>query len=447
MSIISRFAPSPTGYLHVGNVRTALVNWLFTRKNNGKFILRIDDTDKVRSKEEYVTQIREDLKWLGLDWDEEFRQSSRIERYAEVQNHLIKEGRLYPCFETAEEIEIKRKMLLSRGRPPIYDRAGLNLSKDDIARLIEQGKKPHYRFKLDTSSNIEWNDLIRGKIHFEGKNLSDPILIREDGSMTYMLCSVIDDIDYNITHVVRGEDHVSNTAIGIELTRILSGNIPKFAHLSLLKSKEAKISKREGGFDIKSIREEFIEPITVSALLARLGTSVSIEPEQELGVLINDFDFNSHGKAPAIYDFEELVRLNHKILTHAPFKLVEETLTKLGINIDENFWESIKGNLTTHHDALDWAEICQTELEPIIDKNDADFLKSCSDLLPQGSWNENTWDEWIKIAKTNTDRQGKTLFLPIRRAITRRESGPELKHLLPLLGRDKVYQRLNGKKA
>lgn len=443
MNIITRFAPSPTGFLHVGNVRAALVNWLFTKKNNGKFILRIDDTDIARSKEEYVEQIKKDLKWLGVTWDEEFRQTDRMKRYNEVKEKLVSEGKLYPCFESAEELEIKRKMQLSLGKPPIYDREGLKLSKEKIENFIKEGKKPHYRFKLE-DKDINWNDLIRGKMQFSGKNLSDPILIREDGTMTYMLCSMIDDVDYNITHVVRGEDHVSNTAIGIQLTEALSDKLPEFAHLSLLKSQDAKISKREGGFDIGAIKEAYIDPMAVISLLARLGSSSSIEPINDINILIKDFDFHHHGKAPAIYDFEELKRINHKLLIHASFSSVKENLHKLNISITEDFWELIKGNLNSVNEILDWKEICDSHFAPLIEEENKEFLRQAAKLLPEEEVDKNTWNKWTEILKKETGRAGKALFMPIRKALTAKEHGPELKFLLPILGKETIVKRLNG---
>lgn len=444
MSIICRFAPSPTGLLHVGNARTALINWLLAKKNNGKFILRIDDTDLQRSKEEYVTQIIEDLNWLGLEYAEIFRQSDRMARYEEIKNFLIQKNRLYPCFESQEELEIKRKILLSKGKPPIYDRAALNLSQAEIENLIKEGKRPHYRFKLD-DGKIFWNDQIRGNIHFEGKNLSDPILIREDGSMTYMLCSVIDDMDYNITHVVRGEDHITNTAISIQIIEALQAQIPNFAHLSLLKSQDAEISKRDGGFDIKSLRDEYIEPMTINSLLATIGSSQPIEIYSNLSELVEHFDIKYFGKAPAIYDKEELIRLNHKLISKTPFSLIAKRITEIGIDINEAFWESVKGNINLISDLEEWAKIYNDDFTYDIPTKDVDFLSEIIQYLPKNNWNQNTWNEWIAEIKKHSSRKGSELFLPIRMALTGKDNGPELGKILVILGPDKVKKRLAGK--
>ena len=445
MNIITRFAPSPTGYLHLGNIRTALVNWLFVAQNNGKFILRIDDTDRERSKEEYFHGIIEDLAWLGLNYDEMIRQSDRMVRYDEIKEKLILENRLYPCFETKEELDMKRKTLLNRGLPPIYDRAALKLSKDEIAQKLADGHKAHYRFKLDDHL-IEWDDLVRGELSFDPKNLGDPILIREDGTMTYMLCSCIDDIDMSISHVFRGEDHVSNTAIGIQLHRAIGGAIPLFAHLSLLKTKTSGMSKREGGFDIKSLRESYIEPLAINSLLARLGTSQAIEPQQNMDRLIKEFDIKSFGKAAANYDYEELLRLNHKIIAHSEYKDLKKSITNLGLDLDESFFEAVKHNLNIISEIKEWYEICKMQIAPQISENDHEFLSMICELLPQ-DLDENVWDRWIALIKSKTDRKGKDLFMPIRKAITGTEHGPELKHILPLIKRETVIKRLKGEKA
>ena len=442
MNIIARFAPSPTGYLHLGNVRTALVNWLFIKQISGKFILRIDDTDRIRSKEEYFHGIVEDLAWLGLDYDQMFKQSDRLDRYDEIKTKLIAEGRLYPCFEASEELDMKRKTLLSRGLPPIYDRAALKLSKDEIESKIKQGIKPHYRFKLDTE-DIHWSDLVRGSISFDPKNLSDPILIREDGSMTYMLCSCIDDKDMSITHVFRGEDHISNTAIGVQLHRAIGGNIPQFAHLSLLKTKTAEMSKRVGGFDIKSLRDDFIDPMAINSLLARLGTSQVIDPQIDMSKLIAEFDIKKFGKAAANYDFEELKRLNHKIISLSSYARLKPSIEKLGFAIDEEFFEAIKPNLNILSEIKQWYEICKTKLTPVIDENDREFLTSITSHLPE-VLDHSSWDTWMSEIKKQTSRKGKELFMPIRKALTGAENGPELKHVLPLITREKVLSRLQG---
>ena len=285
----TRFAPSPTGMLHVGNVRTALINWLLTKALNGVFTLRLDDTDLLRSKKEYEDAIKTDLLWLGINWDDSFRQSNRLSRYQEVKDNLLKSGRLYPCFETQNELDLKRKLLINKGKPPLYDRASLKLTKEEIQEKIAAGFKPHYRFLLDHDQDIKWHDLIRGEINFRAKNLSDPIVIREDGSMTYILCSSIDDVDSSITHVLRGEDHISNTAIGVQITKALGAEPPIFGHLSLLHSKTGEISKRVGGFDIQALRANGIHYMAINSWLAKVGTSDPVEPFLSLNDLIANF--------------------------------------------------------------------------------------------------------------------------------------------------------------
>jgi glutamyl-tRNA synthetase len=311
MTILTRFAPSPTGLLHVGNIRTALVNWLFTHHHGGQFMLRMDDTDTVRSTEAYATAIKIDLRWLGLGWDIFSRQSDRLSRYEEIKEELLEKGRLYACYESQEELEIKKKMQLSRGQPPIYDRAALKLTEAQKQRYSQEGRKPHYRFLLQDES-IRWEDLIRGATHFEGRNLSDPVLIRADGTMTYILSSVIDDMDFHISHIIRGEDHVSNTAIQVQIFQALHAAIPAFAHLALIKTKEAEISKRTGGFDIQHLRESGIEAMSICSLFAKVGTSLAPEPRSTLKALADEFNLGSFGRAPANYDPEELERMNHK---------------------------------------------------------------------------------------------------------------------------------------
>lgn len=444
MSIKTRFAPSPTGMLHVGNVRTALINWLFTRANNGIFMLRMDDTDLVRSKPEYEMGIKNDLQWLGLNWDEFAKQSERLDRYEAVKNKLIADGRLYPCYETQDELDMKRKMLLSRGLPPIYDRASLKLSKEDHGKLLAEGRKPHYRFLL-ADELIEWNDLIRENIQFHAKNLSDPIVIREDGSMTYILCSAIDDIDFEITHILRGEDHISNTAIGIQITKALGKTPPQIGHTSLLQSKTGEISKRLGGFDIASLRANFIEPMVINSLLAKMGSSDSIEVAYSLEQLISEFDLHKYSSSAVHYDFNELVQLNHKFINNLSYEEIKPSLDKLEFEISKEFWQAVCGNLNTVNDVLVWWGVCKQNIPVKIEVEDADFLKTAYELLPSGIWDSSTWNVWVDKIKIATGRSGKQLFMPLRLALTGEASGPELKFLLPFIEKELVEKRLNGK--
>lgn len=446
MKVITRFAPSPTGFIHVGNVRTALVCYLFARSHHGQFMLRLDDTDKERSREECAVQIEEDLTWLGLKWDIFSRQSDRLKRYEEIKEKLISDGLLYPCYETTEELDVKRKMQLNRGMPPIYDRTALKLSNKERQTFEDKGIQPHWRFKLDVNKVIEWDDLVKGKQHFEAKNLSDPVLIRANGTPTYMLPSAIDDMDYSISHVVRGEDHVTNTAIQIQLFEAIGSHIPRFAHHSLMKSKGGKISKREGGFDIGALRKEGIEPMAITSFLARLGTSQPIEPRASIDQLVDHFDISTFSRASAIYDYDELERINAKILHLLSFNDVKDRLLTLGLTkLDEPFWESVKPNLRRFGEITEWWEICKETITPVVE--DLDFLQTASKLLPDGQWDENTWGKLVEDVKKETGRKGKELFMPLRKALTARESGPELKQLLPLIGSEKAHARLNGEAA
>lgn len=446
MLVKTRFAPSPTGMLHIGNVRTALINWLFARSNNGIFMLRMDDTDILRSKTEYEEAIKEDLHWLGLGWDEFARQSERLTRYEEVKNNFIASGRLYPCFESQNDLDMKRKLLLSRGLPPIYDREGLKLTKEQQEEFLAQGHKPHYRFLLEDGL-IEWDDQIRGKIQFQSKNLSDPIVIREDGSMTYILCSAVDDVDFGITHILRGEDHITNTAIGIQITKALGKVPPIIGHTSLLKSKTDKISKRVGGFDIRSLREQFIEPMAIKSLLAKMGSSDSIEAVSNINELLEEFKLSKFSLSAVNYDFDELLQLNHKLISNFSYERIKPQLVDLKIDIDEDFWLSVRGNLNTVNELVEWWNICNKNIPSNISSESEDFLQIACTLLPEGEWNSSTWDLWVSQIKEKTGRSGKSLFMPLRLALTGKESGPELKVLLPLIGRQKVEKRLHGENA
>lgn len=445
MSVITRFAPSPTGFLHVGNARTALITWIFARANNGKFILRIDDTDIERSKQEYVDAIKEDLSWLGLDWDQEVVQSQRMDRYTAAKERMIKDGRLYPCYETAEELQIKKKLLLGQNKPPIYDRSALNLSNKEKEAIISQGISPHYRFLL-SEGKIEWDDLIRGHLTFETKNLSDPVLIRGDGSMTYSIASVIDDIEFQISHIIRGEDHITNSAIHIQLFKAMEAPVPSFAHTSLLKSKDGGISKRDGGFEIRALREEGYDKMAILSLLAKMGTSDSISPSRNLEELIEKFSLSKQSKSTVTYDISDISRLNAQIIHNQELSDVADDLKNMGVdNITEDFWISIRSNISNIRDVKDWYSVCCTKIAPT--KDDMDYRLIASDLLPEGEFANDTWEKWMTAVKAKTGRSGKELFMPIRRALTNMDHGPELRRVLVILGRDRVYKRLIGLEA
>lgn len=447
MTVKVRFAPSPTGMLHVGNARTALITWLFARSQNGHFLLRIDDTDPERSKVEYELAIEDSLMWLGLNWDEKANQKDRLARYQEQIAKLQEAGRIYPCYETPEELGLMRKALLGRGKPPIYDRAALALTDAQIAKYEAEGRQPHWRFKLNHEP-IEWNDHIRGEVKFNGADLSDPVVIREDGSPLYHLCSVIDDIDFDITHIIRGEDHVSNTAAHIQMFEALGAMPPEFAHNALISDAEGgKLSKRLGSLSIRDLREvEGLEPMAVTSLLARLGTSDPIEAFTSMEPLIESFALSKFSRASAKFDPNELLRLNAKIIHDTPFDAVNVRLAELGLpDLDEDFWEAVKANLEKISDIQDWWSVANGPVQPVIEE--PDFIAQAAALLPPTPWSPNTWSEWTSAVKDETGRKGKQLFMPLRQAITGMDHGPELDKLLLLIGPDKVKERLSYKKA
>lgn len=448
MSVKVRFAPSPTGFLHVGNTRTALITWLFSRHMNGHFLLRIDDTDQARSKEEYETEIEKSLTWLGMDWDSKSNQKDRMAIYTAKIEQLKKDGRLYPCYETTEELSLKRKSLLARGKPPIYDRGALSLTDDQIAKYKNEDRQPHWRFKLN-HSEIKWTDLVRGDVNFHGQDMSDPVVIREDGSPLYHLCSVIDDIDFNITHIVRGEDHVSNTACHIQMIEALGGTVPTFAHLPLLSdSSGGKLSKRLGSLSVKDVREEEgLEPMSIVSLMARMGTSDPIEAFSTVTPLVESFDFSKFSRNTPKFDSEELLRLNSKILHEASFSDMQERLNEMGMQeMDETFWNAVRPNLERLSDIREWWTVANGPVEPIVDADNSEFLTEASALLPQEPWNEGTWMEWANAVKASSGRKGKQLFMPLRQALTGMDHGPELGVLLPLIGREKAERRLREQK-
>lgn len=438
MSVRLRFAPSPTGRLHVGNVRTALVNFLFARREGGEFLLRLDDTDPERSKEEFAVAIQDDLRWLGLEWDGLFRQSDRVALYEGAVARLKESGRLYPCYETAQELDLRRKVQLSGGKPPIYDRAALNLSDSDRAALEAEGRAPHWRFLLN-HERVHWSDGVRGDVDFDCSSLSDPVLIRHDGSLLYTLPSVVDDLDYEITHVFRGEDHVANTAAQIQIFNALDGKVPEFAHFAMLAGSAGEgLSKREGALSIAELREHGIEPAAITSLLARIGTSDPIEPFAELQPLIDSFDLDRFGRATAKFDRHELNVLNAKILHQMPYAKVAERLEGAGPEL----WEAVRANIERVSDVRDWQRIVDGPIEPHVE--DTDFTAQAAALLPDGSWDEATWPSWTKAVSEASGRNGKALFLPLRQALTGLDHGPEMKQLLPLIGAEQARARLLG---
>ena len=439
---VVRFAPSPTGLLHVGNVRTALFNWLFAKRQAGTFILRLDDTDRARSKPEYEAAIERDLKWLGLDWALKERQSERPAHYDAARDRLIAAGRLYACYETPEELDFKRKRLLAQGRPPVYDRAALRLGDADRARLEGEGRRPHWRFKLGPEE-VRWNDLVRGPQHIDEASQSDPVLVRADGSYIYSFTSVADDIAFAVTHVIRGEDHVTNSAAQIQMFRALDAVVPAFAHLPLLvDAAGGGLSKRAGSLSIGELRDRGIEALAVCALLARLGTADPVEPVTSLEALVATVDFARVGRAAARFSEEELSHLSARTLHLLPYAAVRD---RLPAPVGEALWLAVRGNLTTLADATAWAGIVKGTLTPKLE--DPAFLEQAAARLPAEPWTEATWKEWTGAVSAATQHKGRALFHPLRLALTARETGPEMAKLLPLIGRAKAAARLRGQTA
>ncbi|WP_341209974.1 glutamate--tRNA ligase [uncultured Sphingomonas sp.] len=441
MTVITRFAPSPTGTLHVGNIRTALHNWMWAKAHGGRFLLRIDDTDAERSEERFVDAIRADLAWLGLHPDAEERQSARTARYEAVFDELRAAGHIYPAYETAQELDLKRKILRGRGLPPVYDRAALALTDAERAALEADGVRPHWRFRLDHASPIEWTDLIRGPQHFDAATMSDPVIRRADGSWLYMLPSAIDDRDMGVTHVVRGEDHVTNTALQLQMFAAMGATPPAFAHEALLTGAEGKLSKRLGSLGVEALRDEGIEPAAIVALLARLGTSQPVEPHPDPTPLIAAFDFAQFGRAPAKFDERELAQVNARIVHQLPFDVVAD---RLPARIDAAVWEAIRPNLETVAGAADWWQVIEGPIDAPAPGEDADYLAQAAAVARAIDWSADPWHALTAALKEATGRKGKPLFLPLRRALTGRDHGPDMAALLPLIGRERAIARLDS---
>ena len=445
MSVTVRFAPSPTGRIHVGNVRTAIINWLFAKRSGGKFMLRLDDTDVQRSTQEFADGIISDLEWLGLDHDIFARQSDRFAHYDDVAEKLRQEGRLYACYETPDELDRKRKRQLSRGKPPVYDRAGLKLSDDEKREFEAEGRTPHWRFFLEDKT-MRWKDLVRGQQTIQASSLSDPILIRGDGSYLYTLPSVIDDIDFGVTHVIRGEDHVANTGAQIQVFEALGDHIPEFGHHNLLVGADgSRLSKRIGSLSIQGLRESGLEALSVTSFVSTIGTSDPVAPFASLEALADNFDFAKLSRAPARFDERELLALNAKSLHEREFADIETELTDLSVAGGEEFWLAIRGNIEKLNDVCGWWDIAQGTIEPVIE--DPSFCDQAAVLLPEGDWDENTWGQWTSAVKQETGAKGKALFMPLRLALTGLDHGPELRALLPIIGREKALARLKGQSA
>ena len=444
MSVKVRFAPSPTGRLHVGNVRTALVNWLFAKGQGGAFVLRIDDTDLERSTKEFESGIETDLQWLGLTWDERYNQSERFDRYEEAAARLKAAGRLYPCYETSDELDRRRKVQLSRGLPPIYDRAALDLTDADKAKLEAEGRRPHWRFKLE-GKRVAWEDLARGHAEVDTASMSDPVLIREDGLFLYTLPSVVDDIDMKITHVIRGEDHVTNTGAQIEIFEALGAAAPGFAHMPLLVGADgAALSKRLGSLSIADMRDQGYEPIAITSHLGRIGTSDPLEVADSVEALGQSFAFSKMGRSPARYDTADLDRLNAQALHGIAYDEARARLAAMDCDLGQGFWDAVRPNLGKFADVRDFARLVNGPVTPII--ADPAFAAAALELLP-AEIGADGWSVWTGAVKEKTGAKGKALFMPLRQAVTGMDHGPDMAALLPLIDRDRIMQRLKGEKA
>ena len=442
--VVTRFAPSPTGLLHVGNIRAALHNWLLARRHGGRFVLRIDDTDAARSEERFVDAIRADLAWLGLDADAEVRQSERFALYETHFDALVAAGRLYPAYETAQELDLKRKVQLGRGLPPVYDRAALALSDAARRALEADGVRPHWRFRLDHDAPIAWDDAIRGPQRFDPAAIGDPVVRRADGTWLYMLPSAIDDATLGITHVVRGEDHVSNTAVQLQMFAALGAAPPAFAHAALLTGAEGKLSKRLGSLGVDHFRAAGIEPQAIRALLARLGTSDPVEPLPDMAPLVAGFDPARFGRAPARFDEGELAQLNQRIVHQLPFDAVAD---RLPAGMDAAGWAAIRPNVATVAEAADWWGVVEgpVAVPPVVE--DRAFLARAAVLAAGVDWSGDPWRALTAALKAETGRKGRALFLPLRLALTGRDHGPDMAALLPLIGAARAIARLEAAAA
>ncbi|WP_297767420.1 glutamate--tRNA ligase [uncultured Roseovarius sp.] len=431
----TRFAPSPTGYIHVGNLRTALMNYMIAAKAGGTFILRIDDTDPERSREEYVDAIKYDLDWLGLHWDRVERQSERLDRYADAADRLRDMGRFYEAFETPTELDLKRKKQLNMGRPPVYDRAALSLTDEEKAALRAERGDGVWRFKLN-QERIIWQDGILGEISIDAASVSDPVLIRGDGQVLYTLASVVDDVEMGVTHVVRGSDHVTNTATQIQIIEALGGLAPQFAHHSLLTGPQGEaLSKRLGTLSLRDLRARGVEPMALLSLMARLGSADPVELRSDMAELIEGFDIERFGAAPTKFDENDLFPMTARIIAARPYEAVAGIIAALGVpdDLGPQFWEVTRENISTLNDLEAWWAVFRDGAEPVIDEDDRAFIAEAMALLPEGPHDNETWGTWTTTVKEATGRKGKSLFMPLRLALTGQARGPEMAKVLPLL--------------
>ena len=435
MTVTTRFAPSPTGWIHVGNLRTALMNYLIARQNGGTFILRLDDTDQERSKQEYIDGLKADLDWLGIRYDRIEQQSKRMDRYAAAAERLKAAGRFYECFESPVELDLKRKKLLNMGRPPVYDRAALSLTEEQKAAFRAEGRQGYWRFKLD-QERIEWKDGIIGDISIDAASVSDPVLIKADGQVLYTFASSVDDVEMGVTHIVRGADHVTNTATQIQIMKALGGTPPTFAHHSLLTGPQGEeLSKRLGVLSLRDLRARGVEPMALLSLMARLGSSKPVELVSSMDELVAGFDIGSFGAAPTKFDAEDLFPLTRHHVQSLPFAAVKARIAALGVHDAEAeaFWAVAKANITVLDDLGQWWVLFRDGAEPVVDEADREFVAQALAMLPARPWTTATWGEWTAAVKEATGRKGKDLFRPLRRALTGRDAGPEMAEVMPLL--------------
>ncbi|MGI9400749.1 MAG: glutamate--tRNA ligase [Rhizobiaceae bacterium] len=448
-----RFAPSPTGNIHIGNARTALINWIYSRQNDGKFILRFDDTDTARSKQEYADGILRDLNWLGIIPDEIEYQSKRTESYQKTTDDLISRGLLYACYETPDELERKRKRQAARGLPPVYDRTGLKLTADEKKSFEDEGRQPHWRFVLPNHdgdpfapkrTEIHWDDLVRGRQTVDLASISDPVLVRADGSWLYTLPSVIDDIEMGVTQIIRGDDHVTNTGVQLALFDVLGADAPKFGHHNLLTTASGEgLSKRLGSLSIQSLAEAGYEPMAVASLAVLIGAAGSVEAIPAMSNLVDRFDISAIGKSAAKFDVGELDNLNKKLVRDLEWDDVADRFENTDFaGQGESFWPAIRENLEKTSDAVDWWNRIENA-EPVIDPDDQDYIQMAIENLPAEPWNETTWKSWTDVLKGPSERKGKALFMPLRKALTGMEHGPDMSRILPIIGRERTMDRLS----
>ncbi|MEP0944277.1 MAG: glutamate--tRNA ligase [Rhizobiaceae bacterium] len=448
-----RFAPSPTGRLHIGNIRTALYNWLFAKKQGGDFILRLDDTDVERSTDEFAQGIVEDLAWLGMVADRKEKQSDRFATYDAVADDLRAKGLLYPCYESASEIDRKRKRLMARGMPPVYDRAALKLSEEEKAELEAEGKQPHWRFLLPNfvedpfatqRSEVRFEDVIRGEQTVDLASMSDPVLIREDGTYLYTLPSVVDDIDMGVTHVIRGGDHITNTGAQIAIFEAVGGPVPQFGHHNLLQDASGEgLSKRTGALSIASLREEGFEPMAVASLATLIGTGQAVEACEDIDMLAQVFDPSKVSKSNAKFSVSDLDGLNDKLLYGMEYSDAQPRLAAIEADLGEAFWQAVRPNIHRFEQVQQWGEIVEGrfDAQPVADEDQA-FLFKAAELLPQEPWGEDVWPTWTSALKAETGRKGRQLFMPLRLALTGKDHGPDMRQLMPVIGFEGTRRRL-----